>query len=221
VSVLGSMYARAYDRLAARDDEAGSAAFRRRLVADAVGDVLEIGTGTGRCLPHYVAPRHVTAIEPDRHMRAIAHERARDCAAPVVVVDGDATRLAFGDGSFDTVVACWVLCTVPDPSAALAEVRRVLRPGGTLRLCEHVRSDDPRRARWQDRLAPAWRVVARGCRCNQDTAAIVRGAGFVDVVLEAFDHETTSPAIVRPTILGRATSPGADAGPSDPDRRRR
>ena len=204
MSAFGRAYAAAYDALAEREDRRGAAGLRELLVADAAGEVLEVGTGTGRCLPHYRHAARVVALEPDDDMRAIARRRARTLAVPVEVVDGDAMALPFPDDSFDVVIAAWVLCTIPDPRRALGEAARVLRPDGTLRFCEHVRSADPRLAAWQDRLAGPWRWFARGCRCNQDTVALLRAESFELPELERFDFEPSSPAIVRPTALGVA-----------------
>ena len=204
MSAFGRLYARAYDALAAREDRRGTAALRELLASDAAGDVLEVGTGTGRCLPHYRAATRVVALEPNVDMRALAEERVARLGLPVDVVDGDGRALPFPDASFDTVVAAWVLCTIPHPDRALAEVHRVLRPAGTLRFCEHVRSDDPRLAAWQDRLAQPWRWIARGCRCNQDTVSLLAGSGFEVAEIAAFEFQPSSPSIVRPTVLGVA-----------------
>jgi SAM-dependent methyltransferase len=122
--------------------------------------VLEIGAGTGRNLPLYRHATRVVALEPGPGMRARANQAARAAPLPVEVVDGRAEDLPFADASFDTVVASLVLCTVPDPAQALAEARRVLRPGGRLRCYQHVRADDPRLARWQDRLERPWGWLA-------------------------------------------------------------
>jgi ubiquinone/menaquinone biosynthesis C-methylase UbiE len=195
-------FASLFDSLAAREDARGAAALRELLVADVEGDVLEIGTGTGRCLPYYRRARAVVAIEPDAAMRQRAVRRAADVVVPTSVVPGDAMELAFPAASFDTVVAAWVLCTVPDLVQVLAEVRRVLRPDGTLRFVEHVRSTDRRLASWQERLAGPWRFIGRGCRCNQETATVLRDCGFTLDPVATFDFEPSSPAIVRPTILG-------------------
>jgi len=203
MSTWGRVWAAGYDQFSAREDRKGAAALRALLVGEANGDVLEVGTGTGRCLPHYRSAARVVALEPDPDMRARAVRRAREATVPVEVVDGDGMRLPFGDGSFDTVVAGWVLCTVPDPGQALREARRVLRDGGTLRFCEHVRADDPSLARWQDRLAGPWRWFARGCRANQDTMELMRRAGF-DVSEVAGFHFRPAPALARPHVIGVA-----------------
>lgn len=200
MSVFGKL---CYDWVTDRVDRLGAAEHRQRLVEDAKGEVLEIGAGTGKNLPLYWAATRVVALEPDAAMRARAREAAKGAPVPIEVVEGDATALPFPDGSFDTVVSSLVLCTVPDPGRALAEARRMLRPGGTLRFYEHVRAEDPRLARWQDRLERPWRWIGRGCHPNRDTAAAVAEAGFALVSLDRFDFQPL-PAIVRPHVLGVA-----------------
>ena len=207
MSIFGAVYAGIYDLLADREDRRGAAELRKRTVEHAAGRVLEIGTGTGRCLRFYADAEYVLAIEPDPNMRARAARRASAATAHIEVRDGDATAIDLPDDSFDEVVTCWVLCTVPDPLQALAEIQRVLRSGGRLRFCEHVRADDPTLAARQDRLAPSWRRVARGCRCNQDTRTLIDRAGFVDIESVSLEPAFTSPRIVRPTILGTALAP--------------
>lgn len=118
------------------------------------------------------------------------------------VVEAPAERLPFPDDSFDTVVCTLVLCTVDDPDRAIAEVRRVLKPGGRLLLIEHVRSHDPRIARWQDRVTPLWKRIGHGCHPNRDTAAALARAGFV-LELEAW-RLPKAPKIARPAIEGVA-----------------
>jgi len=119
------------------------------------------------------------------------------------LVDAPAEQLPFPDGSIDTVVSTFVLCTVDAPDLALQEIARVLKPDGQLLLIEHVRSDSPRLARWQDRLANPWRRFARGCRCNRATSELLAAFGFE---LEGLDDASwrAMPPIVRPLIIGRA-----------------
>jgi SAM-dependent methyltransferase len=206
VSLFGKVYARCYDQFMDRIDRTGAAEHRRRLVEEAGGEVLEIGAGTGKNLPLYKAAERVVALDPDPAMRARAHEAAREARLPVEVVDGDAVALSFPDASFDTVVFSLVLCTVPDLGQALAEARRVLRPGGTLRFYEHVRATDPHLARWQDRLERPWGWIGRGCHPNRDTPAAVAGFGVIS--LEDFDFPAMPP-IVRPHVIGIAERPAA------------
>jgi ubiquinone/menaquinone biosynthesis C-methylase UbiE len=208
VSLFGRVYARCYDIFMDRIDRAGAAEHRRRLVEGAGGEVLEIGAGTGKNFPLYRAAERVVALEPDPAMRARAQDAVLEARVPVEVVEGDGTALPFPDASFDTVVFSLVLCTVPDMEQALTEARRVLRPAGTLRFYEHVRADDPRLARWQDRLERPWGWVGRGCHPNRDPAAAVAAAGFIVLSLEEFDFPVMPP-IVRPHVIGIAERPEA------------
>ena len=206
MSLFGRVYARCYDRFIDRIDHAGAAEHRRRLVEEGGGEILEIGAGTGTNLRLYRAAERVIALEPDPAMRARAHDAALEARVPVEVVEGDAIALPFPDASFDTVVFSLVLCTVPDMERVLAEARRVLRAGGTLRFYEHVRAQEPRLARWQDRLERPWGWVGRGCHPNRDTAAAVDAAGFDVLSLEEFDFPAM-PLIVRPHVIGIAEAP--------------
>lgn len=147
---------------------------RRRLVAGLSGHVLEVGTGTGLLLPSYPPSVSAVAIDIDSELLARAHQRRPG----VSLVHADVQQLPFPDSSFDAVVACLVFCTVADPARGLAEIRRVLRPGGQLRLLEHVRSPHPSVARLQDRLTPAWSHLAMGCQLNRDTVSLVESSGF-------------------------------------------
>ena len=166
-----------YDFLAERPERAGTAERRRHLLASLEGDVIEIGAGTGRSLPHYERARRVVAVEPEASMAKRIERRLADVRVPVEVVPASAESLPFPDESFDAAVAAFVLCTIPDPDRAVAELRRVLRPSGRLVLLEHVRGDD-RLGSWQDRLTPLHRRIAGGCHLNRDTRATVARAGF-------------------------------------------
>lgn len=159
-------------------ERAAVGAWRRRLVAAARGRVLEIGAGTGSQLRWYAPGVDVTALEPDVSMAERARRRAAQAAARVSVVEGRAEELQFDDASFDTAVSAFALCSVADPSAALDELRRVLVPGGTLLLLEHVHlAWEPGRS-LQTRAAPAWAAAAGGCRLDRDTVRFAREAGF-------------------------------------------
>jgi ubiquinone/menaquinone biosynthesis C-methylase UbiE len=166
-----------YD-LAGRRVEKGELGRRRHeLVSGLEGDVLEVGAGTGLNLIHYERASRVVAVEPDPSMAGRLRKRAPEAAVPVEVLAGSAESLPFGDESFDTVVVTFVLCSVESPEAALAEVRRVLSPGGRLVLLEHVRGEG-RLARWQDRFTPLHRKVAGNCHLNRKTKDAVDAAGF-------------------------------------------
>ncbi len=208
MSLFDKVCACCYDRFMDRIERAGAAEHRRRLVEEVRGEVLEIGAGTGKNLPLYGAAERVVALEPDPAMRARAHTAAQEAQVLVEVVEGDAIALPFPDASFDTVVFSLVLCTVPDMEQALAEARRVLRPGGILSFYEHVRAADPRLARWQDRLERPWSWIGRGCHPNRDPAAVVAAAGFGVLSLEEFDFPVMPP-IVRPHVIGFAERPPA------------
>ena len=175
---------------------------RVELLREAEGRVLEVGAGTGLNFALYpLDVERVVAIEPEPSMGVRARDRARRAPVPVSVLRGDAEALPFADGSFDSVVACLVLCTVMDPTRTAAEIRRVLRPGGELRLYEHVRSTSPRAARWQDVAERPWGFVGAGCHPNRDTVATLRAAGFeVDVRRVSVGP----PSPVRPHVLGSA-----------------
>jgi SAM-dependent methyltransferase len=163
-----------YDAICAFAEWRGLGPWRRWLVGGARGRTLDLGSGTGRNLPLYPAGVQVVGVEPS----AAALPRARRRAPGTLLVRASAEALPFGDGVFDTVVCGLVLCTVDDPPRALAELRRVLRPGGQLRALEHVRSLRPWRARLQDAIQPAWTRLAGGCHPNRDTERAVHAAGF-------------------------------------------
>ncbi len=155
------------------------AAERPGIVGDASGDVLELGLGTGLNIPHY-APgrvRRLYGLEPSEALRREAAAPAAAAAFPVELLAAGAEQVPLADASIDTVVTTWTLCSIPDLPAALAEARRVLRPGGRLLFLEHGRAPDAGVARWQDRLAPVFRVAA-GCSLNRAIDTDLAAAGF-------------------------------------------
>ncbi|HEY3552905.1 MAG TPA: class I SAM-dependent methyltransferase [Solirubrobacterales bacterium] len=199
-----------YDRGFQGAEDAGLREMRRELLAQAQGRVLELGAGTGLNLEHY--PREIeslTMVEPDPHMIKQLRERLAQSgrSAEVSIVEASGEDLPFADDSFDTVAVTLVLCTVPEPEATLAEIKRVLAPGGQLLFLEHVRSHQPSLAKWQDRLEGPWKFLADGCRCNRDTVSAIGAAGF-----ELGDVESGElpklPPLVRPLRQGRATLGG-------------
>lgn len=163
-----------YDALCGVLERAGLGEWRRWLVAGARGRTLDVGCGTGRNLPLYGPGVRVVGVDP----AGAPLRRARRRAPAATLVRARSEALPFRDGAFDTVVSGLVFCSVDDPLRGLAEVRRVLRPGGTLRMLEHVRSTSPARAWLQDRVQPLWTLVAGGCRPNRDTERTVERSGF-------------------------------------------
>src|SRR5881409_4109155 len=163
-----------YDACCALVERFGLGRWRRWLVEGAAERTLDVGCGTGRNLPLYATGVRVIGLDPARDALLAARRRAPG----VPLVQGDAQALPFRTGAFDTVVSGLVFCSVPDPARGLAEIRRVLAPGGELRMLEHVRSPVPWRARWEDRIQPLWTRVSGGCHPNRDTEAAVEASGF-------------------------------------------
>jgi ubiquinone/menaquinone biosynthesis C-methylase UbiE len=209
MSLNERFFARIYDRAMARTEKAGLAAKRKALLESAKGDVLEVGAGTGANLAHYGSGvRTLTLTEPAPPMLRQLEKRASDVTADTLapaVLRAPAEDLPFPDDSFDTVVSTLTLCTVDDQPRALREIRRVLRPGGRLLFLEHVRSDDPRQARWQDRLHGFNHYVGAGCNCNRPTLDTVRSTGFTVTELDHGELDK-APPWVRPLIIGTATA---------------
>ncbi len=153
---------------------------RKRWVPRAHGEVLELGVGSGLNLAFYDRARvsQVTGIDPSAALLARAQPRAESAPVPVELVRAPAEDLPFGDHSFDSAVVTYSLCSVDDPARALAEVRRVLRPGGELIFVEHGLSSDPGMGRWQHRITPVWRRIGGGCHLDRDHTENLRRAGF-------------------------------------------
>jgi ubiquinone/menaquinone biosynthesis C-methylase UbiE len=174
------------------------------LISDAAGRVLEIGGGTGANLPYYGrGVESLTLTDPEPPLVRRLEQRARTYATPSRALRASAEDLPFDDNAFDTVVSTLVLCGVDDQPRALREVGRVLRPGGRLVFIEHVRSDEARLARLQDRMNGLNRLVA-GCECNRQTLDSIRAEGFDVTRLERTALEKV-PRFVRPLIAGTAT----------------
>jgi ubiquinone/menaquinone biosynthesis C-methylase UbiE len=194
---------RLYEFFGRFPERKGLAERRARLVGDLEGDVLEVGAGTGFTLPHYRKAGRIVAVEPDPSMARPLRERAGTAPIPVEVIDAAAEELPFADASFDHVVCALVLCSVRDPDRALAEIRRVLKPSGSLVFLEHVRGGG-RLARWQDRLTPLQSRLFDGCHLNRDTANAIERAGFRLAELEPFELPGAQP-LARPAVQGVAT----------------
>jgi ubiquinone/menaquinone biosynthesis C-methylase UbiE len=205
MSFRASLFAMTYDRQIANAEEAGLRAMRQRLLYGAAGQVLEIGAGTGANLPCYGREvEHLTVTEPHVPMVRRLEGRVRDRGSAAKVLRAPAEDLPFDNDTFDVAVSTLVLCGVDDQPRALRELRRVLRPGGKFLFLEHVRSDDPARARLQDRMNWLNRIMVM-CDCNRPTLSTINQAGFAVTSVE----RTTlpkAPKFVSPAILGAATA---------------
>ncbi len=203
------VFAAVYDRIMHRGEERTMGRRRGELVAKACGRTLEIGAGTGANISYYPdAVEELILAEPFEPMRRRLERKLRTSGKMASTLDASAEAIPLEEESVDTVVSKLVLCTVDFPDLALAEVARVLRPRGQLLFVEHVRSQSPRRASWQDRLETPWRHFAAGCRCNRDTIASIRAAGF------STEHEDVHwkgvPPIVAPLVIGHAVKGSVD-----------
>src|SRR5579862_3816125 len=196
MNLSGRIFAALYDRMMAGTEKAGLADRRRQLLVQARGRVLEIGGGTGANLPWYGEPvDEIVLGEPEEPMARRLERKVAAGDGRARVVRAPAEELPFEDGSFDVVVSTLVLCTVSDQKRALAEIHRVLKAAGRLLFIEHVRSDDAKLARWQDRLVGLNRRIAHGCNCNRDTLAGISGAGFAVADLERGQLEKVPPFV--------------------------
>jgi ubiquinone/menaquinone biosynthesis C-methylase UbiE len=204
MSLWGRFFASCYDRFLSGSEEAGLRDHRHELLTKARGRVLEIGAGTGLNLEHYPeSVKEIVFTEPEEPMARRLNRKLADAGRSGQVVQVPAEKLPFEDDSFDTVVCTLVLCTVEDPQRALSEVARILRPGGELLFLEHIRSDDPKLARWQDRLVVPWRWFGCGCNCNRPTPDLINSS---PLEIEEIEHDEfpKSPPLVRPLVIGRA-----------------
>lgn len=153
---------------------------RQLVVPLAQGRVLEVGIGTGLNMPYYDKNRvtRITGLDPALQLHPLARERIAQAGLDVELVGLSAEQIPRPDASFDTVLVTYTLCTIPDPRAALREMRRVLAPGGRLLYCEHGRAPDASVQRWQARLQPLWGPLAGGCHLGRDIAALLQETGF-------------------------------------------
>ncbi len=175
--------------------------YKRRLFGPLRGRVIEIGPGAGASFAYLDPSVRWLGIEPNLHNHPHLVRRAAERGLTIELQAGLADRLPAADGAVDHVISSLVLCTVPDPPAVLAEIRRVLRPGGTLVFLEHVVAHDAGRAGRQRWIKPLWRRLMDGCEPDRDTEAVIRGAGFRAVEVERFDVRVP---IAGPHIAGRA-----------------
>jgi ubiquinone/menaquinone biosynthesis C-methylase UbiE len=192
-----------YDAFLWRGERRGMRDRRTAVLAAAHGRTLEIGAGTGLNLPHYPdAVDELVLTEPEDAMSVRLHKRAAAIGPHARVVGTGAETLPFPDDHFDTVVSTMVFCTVDDPDQAVAEVARVLKPGGQLLFIEHVRAESERLARWQDRLHKPWQIWGDGCNCNLPVLELIEKGVPVDRVERG--TWTGMPRIVHPLVYGRA-----------------
>jgi SAM-dependent methyltransferase len=201
----GWVFSALYDRILAGTEDAGLRDRRREVLSAARGRTIDIGAGTGANLGLFPESLgQVVMAEPDPHMAKRLRHKLVESGAQIELVEAGADALPFADNSFDTAVFTLVLCTVPDPKAALAEAARILKPGGRLLFVEHVRAEDPGLSRWQDRLEGPWKFFADGCRCNRDTVASIEAS---PLTVEQVEHGELpkSPPLVRPLVWGRAS----------------
>ncbi|HEX9548890.1 MAG TPA: class I SAM-dependent methyltransferase [Acidimicrobiales bacterium] len=204
------LFARLYDRMSVGLEAKGAAEHREELLGDLSGRVIEVGAGTGLNFAHYPASvSEVVAVEPEAYLRERAERAARDAKVPVRVVPGTAEELPVEDGSFDAAVASLVLCSVRDQHPALAELYRVLTPGGQLRFYEHVRSQRRGFARFQRVVDVGWPCFGGGCHTSRATDRNIEEAGFVIERCRRFEFRPcllTWP--VAPHVIGLARRPG-------------
>ena len=205
--MLCCLMATFYDRALAAVEARTLGTWRDELLGDLSGVVVELGSGTGINLSRYPGgAASLVLTEPDAHMRRKLTRRLSTHPAPerITLLDAPAESLPMEDASVDVVVSTLVLCTVPDPVAALAEVRRVLRPDGRLLFIEHVAAPpDSSAARWQARLEPVWGLFAGGCRLTRPTGRLLEEAGFTTDTLQA-GVLSPAPWFIQPAIRGVA-----------------
>ncbi|HEX9966839.1 MAG TPA: class I SAM-dependent methyltransferase [Solirubrobacterales bacterium] len=204
----GRGFAALYDSFFKSVEEAGLRDMRRELVGQASGRTIDIGSGTGANLELYPADVDLVMAEPDPHMARQLRTKLAESRRDAEFVQAGAESLPFDDASFDTAVFTLVLCTVPNPRAALAEVARVLKPGGKMLFLEHVRAQSQGLARWQDRLEKPWRFVGDGCHCNRDTVGTIESSPLRLQHVER-DKLPKAPPITQPLARGSAVRAAA------------
>lgn len=201
-----------YDRMMAKTERLCLGELRAELLAPLKGEVLEIGTGTGVNIPYYPdSLTRLTLSEPDPHMRRKLQQRlASSPVAHIDILSSAAEQHDLPDASFDHIVSTLVLCSVRDVGQTLREFKRLLRPGGSLVLIEHVAGEDPRLFNLQRRLEPFWKWFAGNCHLTRNTASLLEQAGFMTTLQQA--EMCGAPGFVRPLIKGGGSAPGRERG---------
>lgn len=206
---MGRLLAAVYDRLTQASEAACLQQWRAELLRDLAGQVLEVGAGTGLNVPYYPpAVSRLVLSEPDPHMRRKLLQKARAAKRDQAeVLDASLDDLPLPDDAFDAVVGTLVLCSVPRLDRALAEIHRVLRPGGRFVFLEHVAAEGrPRRLKWQQRLEPFWKRLSGNCHLTRRTADAIVAAGLAIADIRRESMRKAWP-LVRPTIRGFAVKP--------------
>jgi ubiquinone/menaquinone biosynthesis C-methylase UbiE len=199
------VFAAFYDKMLASIEKKVLGRRREALLAGLTGRVLDVGAGTGVNIPYFKSAATVVLAEPDGAMRAKMDAKLSKASVPVETSGAPAEKLPFPDESFDAAVCTLVLCTVANPEQALSEIHRVLRPGGTLVVLEHVEApEDAKLHKWQRRIGPVWTKMAAGCVLTRDTASTVEKAGFTFSSLENL-RELPNWMPISPMIQGVAT----------------
>lgn len=198
--------ARLYEPFLWLGEKAGFWRWRQRLVSGVSGSVIEIGAGTGLNLPFYPSGlERLVLVEPEVHKAKVLGKKTPPAGVNPEIIRAPGESLPFEDDTFDTVILTLVLCTVADPNATAAEIRRVLKPDGRFLFIEHVRSDSPRLGRFQDRMEGPWKKLADGCHCNRRTVPMLEANGFKVEIAAEMDKLPMFP-LTRPIVSGVATA---------------